>query len=97
MIYTSKNISELKNVPVLDDGEIYIYIMLNYPQGNIKIGQTTNIQQRLQSLSGSNNGGNHIVKLYYHQVHMQLVQKKHFIIIMIDIEYLIQNGLMEVS
>lgn len=64
MIYTSKNISELKNVPVLDDGEIYIYVMLNYPQGNIKIGQTTNIQQRLQSLSGSNNGGNHIVKLY---------------------------------
>lgn len=64
MIYDSKNISELKNVPVLDKGEIYIYVMLNYPQGNIKIGQTTNIQQRLQSLSGSNNGGNRIVKLY---------------------------------
>ena len=64
MIYMSKNISELKEVPVLDDGEIYIYVMLNYPQGNIKIGQTTNIVQRLQSLSGSNNGGNRIVKLY---------------------------------
>ena len=64
MIYDSKNISELKNVPVLDKGEVYIYVMLNYPQGNIKIGQTTNIQQRLQSLSGSNNGGNRIVKLY---------------------------------
>ena len=64
MIYTSKNILELKEVPVLDNGEIYIYVMLNYPQGNIKIGQTTNIVQRLQSLSGSNNGGNRIVKLY---------------------------------
>ena len=62
-IYNSKNIIELKEVPVLDDGSIYIYVMLNYPAGNIKIGQTTNIVQRLQSLSGSNGGGNHIIKL----------------------------------
>lgn len=62
-IYTSKNISELKNVPVLDDGQVYIYVMLNYPAKNIKIGQTTNIVQRLQSLSGSNGGGNKITTL----------------------------------
>lgn len=62
-IYTSKNISELKEVPILDNGSIYIYVMLNYPAGNIKIGQTTNIVQRLQSLSGSNGGGNKIIKL----------------------------------
>lgn len=62
-IYDSKNIIELKEVPVLDDGSIYIYVMLNYPAGNIKIGQTTNIVQRLQSLSGSNGGGNKIIKL----------------------------------
>lgn len=64
LIYTSKNISMLKDIPVLDDGQIYIYVMLNYPQGNIKIGKTTNIQQRLQSLSGSNGGGSRIIKLY---------------------------------
>lgn len=64
LIYTGKNISLLKNIPVLDDGQIYIYVMLNYPQGNIKIGKTTNIQQRLQSLSGSNGGGSRIIKLY---------------------------------
>lgn len=62
-IYDSRNISELKNIPTLDDGQIYIYVMLNYPSMNIKIGQTTNIIQRLQSLSGSNCGGNKIIKL----------------------------------
>lgn len=61
-IYTSKNILELKNVPVLDDGSIYIYVMLNTAM-NIKIGQTTNIIQRLQSLSGSNSGGYPITKI----------------------------------
>lgn len=64
LIYTAQNISALKSVDVLEDGQIYIYVMLNYPQGNIKIGKTTNIQQRLMSLSGSNGGGNRIVKLY---------------------------------
>ena len=64
MIYNSKNIARLKELPILEDGQLYIYVMLNYPQGNIKIGQTTNIVQRLQSLSGSNCGGNHIIKLY---------------------------------
>lgn len=64
IIYTSKNIVLLKDVPVLNDGQFYIYVMLNHPQGNIKIGKTTNIQQRLQSLSGSNGGGSKIVKLY---------------------------------
>ena len=63
-IYNSKNIIELKDIPVLDDGSIYIYVMLNHPQNNIKIGQTTNIIQRLQSLSGSNSGGNKIIKLW---------------------------------
>ena len=54
---------ELKELPVLDNGTYYIYVMLNSPQENIKIGITTNILQRLQSLSGSNSGGNKIVKL----------------------------------
>ena len=62
-IYDSKNVIELKELPVLDNGTYYIYVMLNSPQQNIKIGITTNILQRLQSLSGSNSGGNKIVKL----------------------------------
>lgn len=63
-IYDSKNIIELKELPVLDDGSYYIYVMLNSPANNIKIGITTNIVQRLQSLSGSNGGGNKITKLW---------------------------------
>lgn len=61
--YNSKNVMELKELPVLDNGTYYIYVMLNSPQQNIKIGITTNILQRLQSLSGSNSGGNKIIKL----------------------------------
>ena len=51
------------NLPVLDGGQLYIYVLENSPQGNIKVGRTTNIQQRLRALSGSNGGGNHIVKI----------------------------------
>lgn len=54
----------LNTIPVLDDGSIYIYVMLN-SAGNIKIGKTTNVAKRLQSLSGSNSGGNKIVDLWY--------------------------------
>jgi len=54
-IYTKYNISLLKSVPILEDGQMYIYVMLN-SNGNIKIGKTTNIIQRLKSLSGSNGG-----------------------------------------
>lgn len=62
-IYDSKNIMELKELPVLEDGSCFIYVMQNYPQNNIKIGKSTNMVQRLQSLSGSNSGGNKIVKI----------------------------------
>ncbi len=55
---------KLEQIPVLEDGQVYIYVMLNAPQGNIKIGKTKNIMQRLQSLSGSNGAGNHIVDLW---------------------------------
>ena len=63
-VYTKENIKLLKSVPVLEDGQLYIYVMLNSPQGNIKIGRTTNIIQRLVSLSGSNGGSNKISKIY---------------------------------
>lgn len=51
------------DVPVLQDGQLYIYILKNQPQGNIKIGMSTNMQQRLHALSGSNSGGNTIVNI----------------------------------
>lgn len=63
-IYTKENIIKLKSIPVLDDGQVNIYVILNSPQGNIKIGKTTNIIQRLTSLSGSNGGSNKISKIY---------------------------------
>lgn len=62
-IYDKSNINKLKEIPILSDGQIYIYVMLN-SQGNIKIGKTTNIIQRLTSLSGSNGGGDKIIRLY---------------------------------
>ena len=58
-IRTGKNIKEY---PILEDPKLYIYIMLN-DAGKIKIGKTKNIQQRYQSLCGSNGQGNKIVKL----------------------------------
>lgn len=63
-IYTSQNAKRLKEIPILEDGQIYIYVLLNSPQGNIKIGKTTNIIQRISSLSGSNGAGNKIKKIY---------------------------------
>ena len=58
-IRTGKNIKEY---PILEEPKLYIYIMLN-DAGKIKIGKTKNIQQRYQSLCGSNGQGNNIIKL----------------------------------
>ena len=54
---------DLEKIPVLEDGQIYIYVLLN-SAGSIKIGKTTNLQNRIQSLSGSNAAGEHIVNWY---------------------------------
>ena len=62
-IYTKNNSDLLKYIPVLDDGQLYIYVILN-SIGNVKIGKTTNIMQRLQSLSGSNGGGSKLSSVY---------------------------------
>lgn len=62
-IYTKENIKLLRQIPVLEDGQLYIYVMLS-SNGNVKIGKTTNIIQRLKSLSGSNGAGNKITALY---------------------------------
>ena len=48
---------------IADSGQLYIYVVENYPQMNIKIGRTTNPKQRMRSLSGSNNGGNKISRV----------------------------------
>lgn len=62
-IYTKENIKLLKQIPVLEDEQLYIYVMLSSNR-NVKIGKTTNIIQRLKSLSGSNGYGEKITALY---------------------------------
>ncbi len=54
---------DLSTFEILDDGQVYIYILQN-SVGKVKVGITTNIIQRLQSLSGSNGQGNIIKKCY---------------------------------
>lgn len=54
---------ELKNISILDDGQVYIYILKN-SANSIKIGKTTNLQNRIQSLSGSNAAGEEIIDYY---------------------------------
>ena len=54
---------DLKIIPILEDEQVYIYAMLN-TCNKIKIGITKNIQQRYQSLCGSNSQGNEIIKVY---------------------------------
>lgn len=54
---------ELNNIPILDDGQIYIYVLLN-SANNIKIGKTTNLSNRIQSLSGSNAAGMEIIDMW---------------------------------
>ena len=63
-IYTQENMDLIKNIPVLDNSQIYVYVMFNDLTQNIKIGKTTNMFQRLTSLSGSNGAGGKITKLY---------------------------------
>lgn len=54
---------DIKDYPILEEPKLYIYIMLNNV-GKVKIGKTKNIQQRYQSLCGSNGQGNDITKVY---------------------------------
>lgn len=57
-------LDELDLFPALDDGRYYIYVLQNTPDNHYKIGRTTNLKQRVQSLSGSNGGGNHIARCF---------------------------------
>ena len=53
---------DIKDIPVLNENQTYIYVMRN-DAGKVKIGRTINIQQRYQSLCGSNGQGNQILDL----------------------------------
>ena len=53
---------DLKEYPILDEQKLYLYLMLN-EAGKVKIGVTKNIQQRYQSLCGSNSTGDQIIKV----------------------------------
>lgn len=50
----------LKNLPPLQNGLAYNYALLT-SSGNIKIGHSTNVYQRVKQLSNSNAGGYKIV------------------------------------
>lgn len=52
---------DLKDIPILEEPQLRIYIFMN-DAGRIKIGKTKNIQQRYQSLCGSNGGSFKIKK-----------------------------------
>ena len=73
IIYSKDNIGMFKSIPILNDGQIYIYVMLS-DNGNVKIGKTTNIQQRVKSLSGSNGGGYKIIACYCSSTWMQSME-----------------------
>lgn len=68
-------------IPILEDEQVYIYAMLN-TCNKIKIGITKNIQQRYQSLCGSNSQGNEIVKVYVSEAtylnHLEKMIHEHF-------------------
>jgi len=51
---------DLKDYPILEEPRLYIYIMRNIA-GKVKIGKTKNVQQRYQSLCGSNSAGDCII------------------------------------
>lgn len=53
----------LSQLPVLTNSETYIYILKN-DANLIKIGQSKNPLQRINSLSGSNSQGHKITKVY---------------------------------
>ena len=54
---------ELKNIPILEEPMVYIYIMLN-EMGKIKIGKTKDMYKRYLSLCGSNGQGVEICRGY---------------------------------
>ena len=55
--------SNIQQFKPLQKPQVYIYILIN-ESGLIKIGKTSNIKQRIQSLSGSNGRGDQIVDAY---------------------------------
>ena len=59
----SRTGKDLSTYSKLIDGQIYIYILQN-SLGKVKVGITTDIEQRLQNLSGSNGQGISIDKCY---------------------------------
>lgn len=54
---------DVKDFPILEEPQLYTYVLLN-DAGKVKVGITKNINQRIQSLSGSNGAGNTIIKCY---------------------------------
>lgn len=53
---------DIKDYPILEEPKLYVYIIHNNA-GKIKIGVTKNVQQRYQSLCGSNSAGDKILEM----------------------------------
>lgn len=51
MMQVFNNVSDI-DLPSVDNGQLCIYVIEDYPQRNVKIGRTRNPKQRLASLSG---------------------------------------------
>lgn len=58
------NLDELKNIKNFED-KLYGYVYVIDNGINVKIGCTSNLYNRMKSLSNSNSGGNVIKEIYY--------------------------------
>jgi hypothetical protein len=52
----------IKEERLEDKSQFYLYVLEN-SQGNIKIGKSSNIKERIKSLSNSNSGGNKLIRV----------------------------------
>lgn len=52
----------IKEERLEDKSQFYLYVLEN-SQGNIKIGKSSNIKERIKSLSNSNSGGNKLIRI----------------------------------
>lgn len=52
----------IKEERLEDKSQFYLYVLEN-SQGNIKIGKSSNIKERIRSLSNSNSGGNKLIRV----------------------------------
>lgn len=66
---------DLRLFQPLDKSQVYIYILRN-SVGKVKVGKTSDINQRVQSLSGSNSQGNILLSCYLSEpTYLQTIER----------------------